>query len=140
MSHSLYQGKNENTMLSHVSIGVSDLERSTAFYDAVFAALGFVRVWTGSDSRGWGVAGGGDRFAIKREAPGERLGSSPRSHIAFAATTREAVVAFHQAGLGTGGTDQGPPGLRPHYGPDYYAAFLRDPGGHDLEAVCQAGE
>lgn len=124
-------------MLSHLSIGVSDLERSTRFYDAAFGALGYVRVWTGRDSRGWGVEGGGDRFAIKLESPGEHLGSSPRSHIAFVAASREQVAGFHAAGLASGGTDQGPPGLRAHYGPDYFAAFLRDPDGYDLEAVCQ---
>ncbi len=120
-------------MLHHLSFGVADLQRSATFYDAVLSALGFVRVWTDRDAVGYGVPGGGDQFAIKRRercvAPG------PGFHLALAAPTREAVAAFHQAALQHGGGDNGAPGLRPAYGPGYFAAFVVDPDGYRIEAV-----
>ena len=121
-------------MLDHVSIGVSDLARSTAFYDAVLGSLGFVRVWSAGDASGYGTAGGDDSVAIKQE-PAEHIRPSARSHIALNAPNREAARAFHAAALALGGTDDGAPGLCPEYGPGYYAAFVRDPDGYRLEAV-----
>lgn len=132
-------------MLHHVSFGVRDIHRSAQFYDAVFAALGYERVWTdegkGSSSAaiGYGEKGSGDKFAIKLQeaatmAPGAGF------HLAFSAKSRSAVDAFHSAGLQHGGSDNGAPGLRPHYGPAYYAAFVIDPDGHHLEAVINTTE
>ena len=120
-------------MIHHLSLGVSGLERSQAFYDAVLATLGQVRLWSDARGCGYGSAGGGDVFAIKLE-PGAR-GAGAGSHVAFAAPHRAAVHAFHAAALRHGGRDGGAPGARPQYGPHYYAAFVEDPDGHRLEAV-----
>jgi catechol 2,3-dioxygenase-like lactoylglutathione lyase family enzyme len=129
-------------MLHHLSLGVTDLARAAAFYDAALAPLGYDRVW--SDIRpgepdqaiGYGPAGGGDKLALKQHNGARAPG--PGFHIAFAAPDRAAVDAFHQAALAAGGIDNGGPGLRLHYGPTYYAAFVIDPDGHRIEAVFKA--
>lgn len=121
-------------MLHHVSLGVADLRRASAFYDAVLAPLGYVRVWTDAAAVGYGEPGGGDQLAIKQRGPGA-VPPGPGFHLAFGAPDRAAVARFHEAALRHGGTDNGAPGLRPHYGPHYYAAFVSDPDGHALEAV-----
>lgn len=122
--------------LGHISFGVADLERAIAFYDAALAPLGAVRVWTDDRAAGYGRPGGGDLLALKRqEVPTSPPG--PGFHLAFDADDRDAVDGFHAAALAHGGTCNGPPGLRPHYGPTYYAAFVIDPDGHRLEAVHQ---
>jgi len=124
-------------VLHHVSIPVSNLERSAGFYDPVLGALGYVRAWSAGHEIGYGVDVTGDQFAIKFR--GSSL-SVPGAgfHIAFAARTREAVAAFHQQALQHGGRDDGAPGLRPQYAPDYYAAFVIDPDGYRIEAVHRA--
>lgn len=130
-------------MLHHISLGVSDIKRSAAFYDAVLATIGYVRVWDdlrpGKDDQavGYGVAGGGDKLAIKLSRKGHRP-PGPGFHLAFAAPDRESVARFHTAALDHGGRDNGAPGLRAHYGPHYYAAFVIDPDGHHIEAVFNA--
>ena len=127
-------------MLHHLSLGVSDIERAAAFYDAVLAPLGYVRVWDdlrpgeAGQAVGYGLPGGGDKLALKHHAEGQRppgLGF----HVALAAPNRQSVLEFHKAALRQGGKDNGAPGLRAHYGPDYYAAFVVDPDGHHIEAV-----
>jgi catechol 2,3-dioxygenase-like lactoylglutathione lyase family enzyme len=122
-------------VLDHVSLGVTDLARAIAFYDAVLAPLGVVRVWTAGDAAGYGYPGQDDSLAIKRE-PGAAVGSSARSHLAFTAPTPEAASQFHAAGIAHGAHDEGEPGFCPEYGPGYFAAFLRDHDGYRLEAVC----
>jgi len=123
-------------MLGHVSFGVSDLDRATAFYDAALAPLGMTRVWTTPKAAGYGRPGGGDLFALKgQSSPVTPPG--PGFHLAFNAASHVAVDEFHAAALRGGGTDNGRPGLRPHYGPSYYAAFVIDPDGYPIEAVCQ---
>src|SRR5689334_14722126 len=114
-------------MLHHLSIGVRDLPRSIAFYDRVLAPLGYVRVWAREDAAGYGEPGGEDRLALY----GDETVSSPSEgfHLALAAGSRGAVDAFHAAAMTAGGRDNGMPGLRPHYGPTYYAAFVIDPDG-----------
>ena len=121
-------------MLHHISFGVANLERSAAFYDAVLAPLGYFRVWEAKGAIGYGVRDGEDKLALKlqREA---KLAPGPGFHLAFAAPDREAVAAFHRAALSHGGEDNGAPGLRPQYGPAYYAAFVVDPDGYRIEAV-----
>lgn len=127
-------------MLHHLSLGVRDILRAAAFYDAALAPLGYGQVW--SDIRpgeldqavGYGPPGGGDKLCLKDRGmvaapPG------PGFHITFAAPSRSTVDAFHQAALAAGGRDNGPPGLRLHYGPAYYAAFVIDSDGHAIEAV-----
>ena len=125
-------------MLGHVSFGVSDLEPAIAFYDAALARLGITRVWTKPNAAGYGPPGGGDILALKQQ-PTPVQPPGPGFHLAFNAAMQAAVDAFHSEALRTGGTDNGHPGLRPHYGPTYYAAFVIDPDGHPLEAVCQKG-
>jgi catechol 2,3-dioxygenase-like lactoylglutathione lyase family enzyme len=121
-------------MLHHVSLGVAHLERSAEFYDAILSALGYVRVWTQGTAIGYGYPGGEDKLAIKL-AGGDAQGPGSGFHLAFAAPSREAVMAFHRAALQHGGRDNGGPGLRPDYGAEYFAAFVIDPDGYRIEAV-----
>lgn len=127
-------------MLDHVSITVSDLAAAERFYDAVLAALGVVKV--GSDhAEAWiGYGERSDAGHPERSYLSIRLGKrpedSPRRHWCFKAPSRAAVDAFWRAGLAHGGRDNGAPGLRPEYHPSYYAAFLLDPDGNRIEAVC----
>ncbi len=122
-------------MLGHLSIGVRDLERAAVFYDAVMASIGWVRVWTERDGIGYGPPGGGDKLAVFQRA--EARAPGPGFHLAFDAPDHAAVDAFHAAAIANGGTDDGPPGLRPNYSPTYYAAFVFDLEGWKLEAVHQ---
>ena len=130
----------DTPMLHHLSIGAYDIDEAARFYDAILAPLGFVRVW--SDLRpdgqgqaiGYGPPGAGDKLAIK-QVDG-RVPDIPGFHLAFSAARRADVVAFHAAALAAGGRDNGAPGLRPAYGPHYFAAFVIDPDGHRLVAVC----
>lgn len=120
-------------MLSHISLGVRDLGRATAFYDPVMATLGWSRVWDDETGVGYGPASGADIFSLfvhpDAAAPG------PGFHIAFDAPSRAVVEAFHAIALAAGATDDGPPGPRPNYTPTYYAAFVIDPEGYKLEMV-----
>jgi len=124
-------------MLDHVSLSVAELDRAGAFYDAALAALGYVRVWSAESALGYGSEGGGDKLALKT-----RGGGRPRAaagfHLAFTAKDTASVDAFHRAALAAGGSDEGAPGWRPHYGEGYYAAFVIDPDGHRIEAVFHA--
>ena len=127
-------------VLHHISLGVSDLGRSTRFYDAILGELGYVRVWSDlegdqdTQAVGYGEPGAGDRLALKQRAK-TRLAPGPGFHLAFAASSTAAVDRFHAAAMRNGGGDNGAPGFRPHYGPRYYAAFVIDPDGYHLEAV-----
>ncbi|WP_394839444.1 VOC family protein [Pendulispora rubella] len=123
-------------MFDHVSLGVADLERSAAFYDAALAALGYVRLWRNARSVGYGPEGftGEAPLAILRQGA-EAKTPGPGFHLAFVARSREAVDRFHAAAVAAGGVDEGKPGVREHYDAGYYAAFVRDPDGHRLEAV-----
>jgi catechol 2,3-dioxygenase-like lactoylglutathione lyase family enzyme len=121
-------------MLDHLSLGTRDLARAAAFYDAALAPIGIVRVWSYPDAVGYGYASGDDRLAIKQR-PGF-VAPGPGFHLAVTARTRLEVDAFFRAAVAHGGTSDGEPGLRPHYGPAYYAAFVVDPDGHRVEAVC----
>jgi catechol 2,3-dioxygenase-like lactoylglutathione lyase family enzyme len=121
-------------LLGHISFGVSDLARAAAFYDATMTALGYVRVFSDARSVGYGLPGTeNDRLSLKI-GPAPVTPPGPGFHLAFVAPSREAVDRFHAAALQFGGVDQGAPGLRPRYGPDYYAAFVLDPDGYKLEA------
>ena len=121
-------------MLHHLSLGVSTLAVSGAFYDAALSALGFVRVFEDATAIGYGLLPGEDKLCLKLR-PAEACAPGEGFHIAFAAPSRAAVDRFHAAALAVGGKDNGAPGLRPAYGPHYYAAFLIDPDGHRIEAV-----
>jgi catechol 2,3-dioxygenase-like lactoylglutathione lyase family enzyme len=119
-------------MLDHVTIGVSDLERGKAFYDKALAVIGISRLYAeGAGFAGYG-AGKKAFFWI-----GQREGQQTGVHVAFACPTRADVNRFHEAALSAGGVDNGAPGLRPHYNQHYYGAFVLDPDGHNIEAVCR---
>jgi catechol 2,3-dioxygenase-like lactoylglutathione lyase family enzyme len=127
-------------MIDHTGIGVANVARSAAFYDAVLGALGLRRVaqmpaGDGADAVGYGVDY--PIFWIDRFHP-----HSVKQHTAFAARSRAEVDAFHAAALEAGGTDNGLPGLRDTahgYPPGYYAAFVLDPDGNNMEAVFREG-
>jgi catechol 2,3-dioxygenase-like lactoylglutathione lyase family enzyme len=127
------------SLLHHVSFGVSDLQAMAAFYDAVLAPLGQVRVWDGPRSVGYGLPGQGDKLLLNLREDGVHPPGAG-FHVAFGAGSREAVDRFHASALAHGGTDNGAPGLREHYGPHYYAAFVIDPEGCRIEAVINAPE
>ena len=121
-------------MIHHLSFPVTDLARAAAFYDVVLGPLGYSRAWTRDTAVGYGLPGGGDKFAIRLETnamcvPGERF------HVAFAAPSRESIGAFYSAALASGGKDNGGSGLHPEYGSSYFAAFVFDPDGYRIEAV-----
>jgi catechol 2,3-dioxygenase-like lactoylglutathione lyase family enzyme len=118
-------------MLDHVSLKVGDYERAEAFYDQALSPLGLRRLMGGAGYAGYGDArpffwiGGG-------------ASAMGQTHVAFAAKDRATVDAFYAAAIAAGGIDNGAPGLRAHYHPTYYGAFVIDPDGHNLEAVCHA--
>lgn len=121
-------------MIAHVSVGVSDLEKSRAFYARVLGALGMKEVVVRASTVGFGKKF--PEFWLNRRPSLPRLTYDTGTHICLGARSAEAVRAFHREGLAMGGTDEGPPGLRPQYHPGYYAAFLFDPDGNKIEAVC----
>ena len=120
-------------MLHHVSLGVRDLALAGAFYDALLVALGFKRVFEDSTAIGYGLVDDKDLLCLKLQPDAAAPGAG--FHLAFSAPSRAAIHVSHAAALQVGGQDNGPPGPRPHYGPNYYAAFLIDPDGHRIEVV-----
>jgi len=125
-------------MISHLSLGVRDLDRSGIFYDAVLMALGYTRVWGNPRGIGYGPVGGNDKLALfPARDPEVSVAAGPGFHLAFTASDPAAVDRFHAAAMANGATCNGPPGLRPDYGETYYAAFVIDPDGHRLEAKHQ---
>lgn len=117
-------------MIDHIGISVSDFEQSRQFYATALAPLGYQLLMSFDDAAGYGVDGKPDFWLGKGEA------LAPPVHIAFAGATRAQVEKFYQAALDAGGRDNGPPGLREHYHPHYYAAFVLDPDGNNIEVVC----
>lgn len=118
--------------LSHISFSVSDLKRSAAFYDAVLGELGHKRVYSSNTGAGWGRSPGREIFEIKKRVDKISV-PSQGFHLAFHANKQEEVHGFYDQAIKHGGQDNGPPGPRPHYGADYYAAFVIDPDGYELE-------
>jgi catechol 2,3-dioxygenase-like lactoylglutathione lyase family enzyme len=127
-------------MFAHISIGVRDVDRSRAFYDAVLAPLGYRCVRAARSLVGFGYGADSIAFwvvsAERPVTPDEKSGL----HFCFAAPDAAAVDAFHAAALRAGGRDNGAPGLRPVYDRDYYAAFVIDPDGYRIEAYYGPGE
>ena len=118
--------------LSHISFSVSDFQRSLEFYYAVMGELGHKRMYTSATGAGWGREVGREIFEIKKRV--EQIASPSQGfHLAFHAHSPEAVQNFHRQALKHGGKDNGAPGPRPEYGKDYYAAFVIDPDGYELE-------
>lgn len=125
-------------MIDHLSVGVSDLERGRRFYDAVMAPLGYRRVSDKIRSSGYGHDEGQDDFYIVLvSSEGSRI---PGFHVALKASTRAAVDGFHAAAMAHGGTDDGSPGIWKRYHENYYAAYVLDPDGNRIEAVCHNPE
>lgn len=122
-------------MLDQIGVDVSDLDRSRAFYEAALRPLGY-RVMETAEGGSFVMFGiDTPEFVIAKDrAPG------PGNHIAFRAESRDQVDAFHAAARAASGRDNGGPGLRANYGPNYYAAFVIDPDGFNIEAVCRAPE
>jgi catechol 2,3-dioxygenase-like lactoylglutathione lyase family enzyme len=118
-------------MIDHTGINVSNFEKSKQFYINALAPLGYQLLTEFNASiAGFGIDGKADFWIMQGEV------NTPRIHIAFRAETREIVQAFYETALEIGGRDNGAPGLRTHYHPDYYGAFILDPDGHNIEAVC----
>ena len=125
-------------MIDHIGIPVSDYARSKAFYVSALSPLGYTVIMevqhNENDSLAAGLgAGGKPDFWIGGEG-----GLNHPVHIALVAKDRATVDAFYKAALAAGAKDNGPPGIRAHYHPNYYAAFVLDPDGHNIEAVCHA--
>ena len=126
-------------MFSYVSLGSRDLARAMRFYDAALAPLGHARIedYDPEDrSAAWGADDPGPHLWVTQPFDGNPASVGNGTMVSFLAGTRAAVDAFHAAALAHGGTDEGVPGLRPHYGPHFYAAYVRDPDGNKLNAVC----
>ena len=126
------------TKLDHVAISTADYRKSLAFYEAALAPLGIKTMmkFEGDDGN---TAGLGSDVPFLWIGDGGQLAGG-RLHLAFSAPNRAAVDAFYAAAMAEGGKDNGAPGLRAHYHPTYYAAFVYDPDGHNIEAVCHAPE
>jgi catechol 2,3-dioxygenase-like lactoylglutathione lyase family enzyme len=119
-------------VIDHVGFEVSDLQRSAAFYDAVFYALGVRRLLESDQAIAYGINAPQFWIVTRDRLPGPGYG-----HIALQASGRAAVDAAHRAGVNAGGADEGLPGARPQYGRRYYAGYLRDPDGLRVEVVTQ---
>ena len=119
--------------LSHVSIGTNDLARAAAFYDAVLAPLSCQRMLEEPGMIAYGKTY--PEFWLHQPIDGKPATVGNGCHVSFFAVSKQAVDAFHAAGLRAGATDDGAPGPRPHYGEPYYGAFLRDLDGHKIEAT-----
>jgi len=124
-------------MIDHTGIDVSDPVKSRHFYERALAPLGYavlreipLQFTGGAVVLGFGVAPKPD-FWVHEGTP-----QRPHVHVAFRAETRAQVDAFYEAAMAAGGTDNGAPGLRPHYHENYYGAFVKDPDGHNIEACC----
>ncbi len=126
-------------MFDHASIAVSDWTKSKAFYDAAFAAIGAklleAPMQTDGNTREAGYERGGADFWL-----GDGGEPGPGRHYAFRVDSRARVDAFYEAAMAAGGRDNGKPGLRPRYHENYYGAFVLDPDGNNIEAVCHDPE
>jgi catechol 2,3-dioxygenase-like lactoylglutathione lyase family enzyme len=121
-------------MIDHIGLRVADLQKSKAFYQKALAPLGYELLMEFPEAVGFGRDGKPDFWLSPGKPPAEPL------HVAFRSPDRATVRSFHAAGLGAGGQDNGGPGLRPHYHEHYYGAFVNDPDGYNVEAVCHNPE
>ena len=128
-------------MIDHVGFAVSNIVKSRGFYDAALAPLGVEAMMTippeQTSSGGTVIGYGKDDHPFFWIGDNERTGEG--THIAFRAESRAQVDAFYSAAMANGGRDNGPPGIRAHYHPNYYGAFVLDADGHNIEAVCHKG-
>ena len=126
-------------MIDYITFGANDVEASVRFYDAVLGVLGYTR---DTDEDGWAryaPRDGGQMVFVSSPFDGRPASAGNGAMVAFKARSHEEVRAAHAAGLAQGGTDEGAPGLRPQYSPDFYGAYLRDPTGNKLAVVFQNG-
>jgi len=123
-------------ILDHIGFAVTDVARSKAFYEKALAPLGIKALFEVTAE----MTGGEAHCGFGRDHPEFWIGTGRRLngvlHVAFTAPSRAVVDAFHKAALEAGGKDNGKPGVRPHYHPNYYGAFVLDPDGHNIEVVC----
>jgi catechol 2,3-dioxygenase-like lactoylglutathione lyase family enzyme len=117
-------------MIDHAAVNVTDLEAAKQYYSKALEPLGYSLAFEVGDFLGFADANGMDLGVVRRDPVGA-------AHVAFKCEDRATVDAYYTAAIAAGGTDNGPPGLRPDYHESYYAAFVRDPDGNNLEAVCQ---
>jgi catechol 2,3-dioxygenase-like lactoylglutathione lyase family enzyme len=128
-------------MIDHLGVSVTDYEKSKRFYEQALAPLGYTLIWEVSREHTGGIGVGGFGVAPKPDFWIDGAGRpSPKLHVAFRAESRAKVDAFYKAAMAAGGRDNGAPGVRPHYHPNYYGAFVLDPDGHNVEAVCHEPE
>jgi catechol 2,3-dioxygenase-like lactoylglutathione lyase family enzyme len=120
-------------MIDHTAVNVSDLAASKRFYEQALEPLGYSLIFEVGEFLGF-ADGPSPSFGVVRRDP---VGGG---HVAFSCSDRPTVDAFYRAAVGAGGTDNGPPGVREHYHENYYAAFVRDADGNNIEAVCHAPE
>lgn len=128
-------------MIDHIALQVSDLKKSLKFYDGALAPLGYKKLLEAPQANEHGVLimGWGDNLQTDIWISEGRR-NEPCLHIAFKADTHEQVDEFYRAALAAGGRDNGKPGLRPKYHKNYYGAFVLDPDGHNVEAVCHVSQ
>lgn len=127
-------------MIHHIDLAVSDFARSRAFYARLLTPLGLEPFIEFTRENGQQLAGFGTRPDPEFWIRGGAAPIRERMHFAFLATSQAAVDAFHKAGIEAGGKDQGAPGFRPRYAEHYYAAYIIDPDGHNIEAVCRTAD
>jgi len=131
-------------MFTYVTLGVNDFEAALRFYDQTLAALGWQRCDPDAPDgwAGWGIYEDEGRREVAlwicRPFDGRPATAGNGTMVALSASTRAQVEAFHRVALSAGGRSEGAPGLRPHYGPDFFAAYVRDLDGNKLAAVCRA--
>ena len=121
-------------MIDHISLAVSNLDASVRFYEKALAPLGYAVLLSFPGVAGMGIAPKPDFWLGQKES------ADSGRHIAFCATSRAQVDAFYQAAMAAGAKDNGGPGLRPQYHPNYYGAFVLDPDGNNIEACCHHPE
>ena len=126
------------SIIHHVSVGTDNVEAATAFYDKVLATVGARRIFEFPGAVAYGKQF--PEFWVQQPADGQLAANANGVHFCFVASSKEAVNAFYSAAIEAGGSDDGEPGPRPDYGPDYYGAFVRDLDGHKIEAAIVTGE
>ncbi len=125
-------------MFSHVTVGTTDIDRATRFYDAVLVGvLGWQNLHRDPDRAGYG-RWTGPQFWVLPPFDGQPASAGNGVHVAFLASSRDQVDRFHATALAHGGTDEGAPGARPHYHENYYGGYVRDPDGNKVQAVCHS--
>ncbi len=125
-------------MVSHISLGVKNLETAGSFYDAVFKPLNYVRIWSSKLGIGYGFEGSNDQFSIFLESEtNDKLAAGPGFHLAFNGPSQASVDQSYKAAISLGGKSQFAPKQWPEYSPTYYAAFFWDLDGHRIEIVNQ---